>query len=90
MTIGSEHNECVCLRNVQGGISNGEIVHFKVAFKPTPSIGVRRCDNICFLLQMVVVASLPCNICVRSRLPATPSHFLPGETEHCVKGASER
>ena len=29
---------CVCM---QGGISNGEIIYFKVAFKPTATIGVR-------------------------------------------------
>jgi len=27
---------------VQGGISNGEIIHFKVSFKPTPSIGLKQ------------------------------------------------
>jgi len=30
---------------MQGGISNGEIIYFKVAFKPTATIGVRPVQN---------------------------------------------
>ena len=48
---GSEHNDAFCLENgqvstktnhsggIQGGISNGQPIRFRVAFKPTPTIG---------------------------------------------------
>ena len=48
---GSEHNDSFCLENgqiatktnhsggIQGGISNGQPIRFRVAFKPTPTIG---------------------------------------------------
>lgn len=48
---GSEHNDAFCLENgqiatktnhsggIQGGISNGQTIRFRVAFKPTPTIG---------------------------------------------------
>jgi len=48
---GSEHNDAFCMENgqvsttsnhsggIQGGISNGQPIRFRVAFKPTPTIG---------------------------------------------------
>lgn len=44
--------ELMCM---QGGISNGEIIYFKVAFKPTATIGVRHPSS-----KLPFFASLKC------------------------------
>lgn len=68
---GSQHNDAFEVRDgkirtttnrsggVQGGISNGEEINFRVAFKPTPTISAAQ--------RSVTVAGTPCEVVGRGR-----------------------